>query len=205
MKTPTVILPLFALSCPIALASTDSADTDFLVANSSPAFAVSAEAFYGFDMSDNDVDISGVTFRGFITRSNGDNSRLYSGLFASVRIGTGEDDAGDIDIDAVICFLSLGADFRLEINNTFSAFARVELGAYTVWCDYGSYGDDWSGGAEYGAGVGLQISPSKNHTIIVAVDYIRAANNPEFDVAGYKIKADEPEYITLSVGYKFSF
>ena len=52
---------------------------------------------------------------------------------------------------------------------------------------------------------GLQYGVTLTQSIIVAVDYIGTTSEPEAKIHAYKIKADEPEYITLSVGYKFSF
>lgn len=209
MKNLTTTLSLLALSSSVALASPNGEQTDVSTTSPSPAFAVSAEAFYGFDKSDNDIDIAGVALRGYLTRKESANSQLYSGLFVAIRAGAGNDDSSHIDCDAAIYTVSLGADFQIGLSDIVSAFARVELGGYAVWCDYDIRGrgsdDDWSGGAVYSAGIGLQMSPSENHAITIAVDYMRAANEPEFNVHGYKVKADEPEYITVSIGYKYTF
>lgn len=207
MKINSHSLILSALFLATAVPASQAQDSVPDALNEVSNIAVAAEVFYGFDLTDNDVDLAGVQFLRELY-ANQVNSKTNVDVFAALRVGYGDDDASGLDVWALFITASVGADVRAMLSDTVSVFARAQVGVNCTRTHFDTSSDedsDFAWGFAYGCGAGIQYDITPTQSITVAVDYLGTTAEPEAKISGYTVTADKPEYITLSVGYKWSF
>ena len=190
--------------------------------NDNVTHSLALEFFYGLacdDLYDKygvsiDADTFGPQMRYTVTpKGIFGNSSVYPEFFVLAGFGAGYGSDEGFDVSVINVRASIGANIKMDVSDSVSAFARAQVGLdyESIDLDYYSYcntNDDL--GFLYGVGVGVQIAlrdktPSSMaaHSVTIGVDYIGSTAEPEFKSLG--VEADEQSYIVLSVGYRLDF
>lgn len=195
---------------------------------------VSVEAFYGAandKLSSGDLDklnIGGISIR----RSYEYKKSIVTGalvlpefyLIGSVgggaldqtwNYGYGETESLDCSLGTVQ--FAGGANLRCYVNDRFSVFGGVRIGAA-----YESIDVDWkyqlpgygrvsyskregAFGLLYGVGAGAELRLGEKSALTFGIDYVGSTAQPEFNIYGEKLEMEEQSYVMFSVGAKFLF
>ena len=129
--------------------------------------------------------------------------------------GYGESES--LDCSLVSVQIAGGANLRCYMNDCFSVFGGVRVGAVYESVDadwkyqlpgYGTVSYSKQEGALgllYGIGAGGELHLSSKSALTFGIDYVASTAQPEFSVYGAKLEADEQSYVMFSVGAKFLF
>lgn len=195
---------------------------------------VSVEAFYGAandELFEGDLDklnIGGISIRRSYEHKKSEVSgavvlpEFYfigsvggGSLDQTWYYGGGEYESQDCTLISVQ--IAGGANLRCYVNERFSVFGGVRLGAVYESIDvdskyqlpgYGTFSYSKQEGALgllYGIGAGAELRLGESSGLTFGIDYVASTAQPEFNVYGTKIEADEQSYVMFSVGAKFLF
>lgn len=178
----------------------------------------SAGFVYGFDNSDNDIDVTGIALKYGVyadDRSTFEDAKLVPEVFINTIFAYGNEGSTDYRKEETDCtgrseiFLvthGIGIAMRVKFYETFSVFVRGEGGICAAWSKFSEDGRhhhecDADVGTVLHLGAGLQIDPAEHHSFTVSLGYLTTTT--ETKAAGDN--ADALKYTTLSLGYRFSF
>lgn len=176
--------------------------------------AFSMEAFYGKDLSDNEIDIGGAALRWTIYPKETHilGQALEPEAFAIFRVGGGRESwrrgSWKLSVSETIVTLGVGGALATEINQILSVLVRCEIGGACEYLDGNiksssstiATDDDFDVGFLFGVGACAQLNVGENGGILISVDWIKTSCE-----ALNKWGADKPAYAAFSVGYRWSF
>ena len=195
---------------------------------------VSVEAFYGAandKLSSGDLDklnIGGISIR----RSYEYKKSVVTGalvlpefyLIGSIGGGSldqtwdyGYGEVESLDASLVTAQFAGGANLRCYVNDRFSIFGGVRIGAAYESVDVDwkyrlpGYGEisyskqEGAFGFLYDVGAGAELRLGEKSALMFGIDYVGSTAQPEFNIYGEKLEMEEQSYVMFSVGAKFLF
>ena len=103
--------------------------------------------------------------------------------------------------------LSLGANIRWHLKDSFSLYAGARLGGGMLYVEDANYNSDPGFGLAYGVGFGLQWSINNRHALTLGYAFVgsTAKSKIEETFARESVTVESQSFNTLSLGYKYSF